>query len=200
VISSPRRGEIPQIVDVHMKAFDGFFLTRMGPRFLKLLYSGFCELDGGICLVARDDGQVSGFVAGTTRPSGFFRELLVRRWLQFCLTAATAVMRNPIEVTRRCLPAVFYRGEQPTNLPGRPALLSSLAVLPVCSGRGIGKALVEAFCFEARRSGCDSVYLLTDCTGNDSVNRFYEQCGFKLLDSVRRSGGRKMNRWLMALA
>jgi len=95
--------------------------------------------------------------------------------------------------------ALFYRGEVPPSIQGRPALLSSLAVHPDCSGKGIGKALVAAFASEARKSGCDSVYLLTDKTDNDSVNRFYERCGFELLDTLKRGGGRVMNRWLMKI-
>jgi len=171
--------DLAEIVEIHSKAFDGFFLTAMGPKFLMLLYRGFSQPGSGLGLVASGDRGVTGFVAGTKNPQGFFRDLLLRRWWLFGFAAFEGFLRSPMEVTRRCLSATFYRGEVPPSIQGRPALLSSLAVRPDCSGRGIGKALVAAFVSEARKSGCDSVYLLTDKKGNDAVNRFYERCGFQ---------------------
>ncbi|WP_305016831.1 hypothetical protein [Mycobacterium tuberculosis] len=40
-IRPAQASDIAQIVQVHLQAFPGFFLTLMGPRFLRLLYSGF---------------------------------------------------------------------------------------------------------------------------------------------------------------
>ena len=70
--------DIAQMVQVHIRAFPGFFLTLMGPRFLHLLYTGFLNHPTGISLVAYAQGkpsQVLGFVVGTTQPSGFFLQL-----------------------------------------------------------------------------------------------------------------------------
>jgi len=198
-IKTAGESDLTEIVEVHSHAFDGFFLTRMGPRFLKLLYTGFRELDGGICLIARDDRRVVGFVAGTTRPAGFFRELLLKQWWRFALAAVSGILRNPIEVTRRCASAVFYRGERPPNISERSALLSSLAVSPEFAGRGIGTILVEVFVSKARDHGCDSVYLLTDADNNQTVNNFYRKCGMSLVDSFRRTNMRKLNRWILIL-
>lgn len=198
-LSKAQPEHLAALAAIHAHAFRGFLLTRLGPLFLKLLYGGFSYIDGGICFVASDKGRLVGFVAGTTRPEGFFRELLLQQWWRFGLAALQGLLRSPIEVTRRCLSAVFYRGEVPASIGGRPALLSSLAVHPDCSGRGIGKALVAAFAAEVRKGGCDSVYLLTDKTDNEAVNRFYERCGFELLDTLQRGGGRTMNRWLMQI-
>jgi ribosomal protein S18 acetylase RimI-like enzyme len=198
-IATATVNDCASLASVHAVAFNGFFLTRMGPRFLKVLYAGFCELDGGVCLVARDNRRVIGFLAGTTRPVGFFRELLLKRWWRFAWAAVSGILRNPREVTKRCSSAVLYRGDRPSNIAGQPALLSSLAVLPECGGRGVGKMLVESFCAQARDGGCDSVYLLTDHSENESVNQFYKRCGFELLDTINREGGRIMNRWSMTL-
>lgn len=187
------------LAGLHVSAFPGFFLTKMGPRFLKLLYESFYCSDRCIMLVSKEGVRLIGFAVGTTQPQRFFRDLLLSQWWLLGFAAFHGLVRNPVEVTRRCLAAVLYRGEAPASVGGRPALLSSLAVHPDFSGRGIGKALVGAFASEAREGGCDSVYLLTDKTRNDAVNRFYEGCGFKLLDTVQRGGGRTMNRWLIKI-
>ena len=54
------------------------------------------------------------------------------------------------------------------------AEIRSLAVRPEASGRGIGKALVDACVTEARRLGLRRVFALT------LVPDFFERCGFTL--------------------
>lgn len=54
------------------------------------------------------------------------------------------------------------------------AEIRSLAVRPDASGRGIGKALVDACVAEARRLGLQRVFALT------LVPEFFERCGFTL--------------------
>ncbi len=54
------------------------------------------------------------------------------------------------------------------------AEVRSLAVRPEASGRGVGKALVEACVAEARRLGLRRVFALT------LVPEFFERCGFTL--------------------
>jgi amino-acid N-acetyltransferase len=59
-------------------------------------------------------------------------------------------------------------------LTGDLAEVRSLAVRPDASGRGVGKALVEACVGEARRLGLRRVFALT------LVPEFFERCGFTL--------------------
>lgn len=190
--------QIEAIVCLHREAFPGFFLTFLGPRFLQVLYRSFWDADTGICVVAQYGDELIGFAAGTTEPETFFRTVLRRRVLSFVVAAVPGLLRNPIFVIRKCFGALFYRGEKPAAMP-TAGLLSSLAVSPHVSGRGVGRQLVEAFCGEARERGVDAVYLATDASDNDSVNRFYEKCGFHLVDTFERPGRRRMNRWAKTL-
>ena len=78
---------IPSVVCTLLTAFSGFFLSFLGPRFLKEFYAAFVHEDNSIGLVVVDAGdQIAGAVVGTLQPSGFFRRLLKRRWWVFCLT------------------------------------------------------------------------------------------------------------------
>jgi ribosomal protein S18 acetylase RimI-like enzyme len=186
--------DLDAIVRLHVAAFPGFFLTSLGPPFLRLLYRGFMDLESGVCIVAREGGHLLGFAAGTTKPDSFFKTLLRRRGVRFALAATPGLVRNPLFGVRKCLGAVFYRGERPTALPGA-GLLSSLAVSPEHASQGVGQALVREFCGELQRRGVTSVYLTTDEVSNERANRFYEKCGFYLVDTFERPGNRRMNRW-----
>lgn len=194
--------DVDAIVAVHDAAFPDFFLTSLGPRFLKLLYEGYLEHESGVLLVAGDDsierGGIVGFVAGTTRPEAFFSSLRAAKGLRMTSAALPALLRRPWIVGERLWAAVRYSGEKPPAI-GHAALLSSLAVRPDAAGRGIGQRLVEAFCQEAGLQGASTVYLTTDSAGNDPANAFYGRCGFLRVAELARPRGRIMNVYLRQL-
>jgi ribosomal protein S18 acetylase RimI-like enzyme len=191
--------DLSSIVSVHEAAFDGFFLTELGPSFLRQLYRGFIAENGGICCVVETvlpDGStnLSGFVAGALWPKEFFRHLLYRRGLYFALAAIPALCRRPGRFLPRLFFALKYRGEAPP-VAQQGALLSSLGVRPGVTRAGFGSILVDAFCSSAASKGANQVYLTTDSDDNVAVNRFYLKAGFKCVRTqVLR--GRRMNTYL----
>ncbi len=188
---------LKQAVEVHLKAFPGFFLSFLGPRFLTEFYRSFIEDDAGIGFVALDTSSenVVGVVVGPLIPAGYFKRLLKRKWWAFCLASMSAVLKKP-SVIKRLFRAVFYRGDTPANVEGL-ALLSSIAVSPDVQAKGLGSSLVRAFMDQVKRRGGRGVFLTTDAEGNDKVNRFYEKIGFSLESSYATPEGRKMNRYVL---
>ena len=184
---------IDDIVEVHMRAFPDFFLTFLGPSFLKEFYNSFLEDDAGMGFIALENNQVLGAIVGPLVPDGYFKRLLKRRWLTFCLASFTAVLKKP-SVFGRLFRAVFYRGEAPEQGPQR-SLLSSIAVDPDTQGKGVGKALVEAWLAEAQKRGSKGCFLTTDKDNNEAVNGFYKKMGWKLESNYETPEGRKMNRY-----
>jgi len=187
--------DIEAVVSTHLRAFQGFFLTMLGPRFLRRLYSAFLVEPTGILLVGDDGTAVRGFAAGTTHPPGFFRRLLARQGAGFALSAVPALLRNPHRVATRLLAALTYRGEPPATREDA-ALLSSIAVDPDVSGKGLASQLLEGFVQAAQRQGCRAVYLTTDSDENAQVQGFYERNGFRPEDVIQRDGGRRMVRYV----
>jgi ribosomal protein S18 acetylase RimI-like enzyme len=199
--------DVDEIVAVHQAAFESFFLTSLGPRFLTRLYRGYLAHPSGLVLVAterstvsgidgasqgRVDGdRIAGFVAGTTEPEAFYGWLRRSQGVRLGLAAAPAFAVRPVTVGRRVVAAVRYRGESPQHVAGA-ALLASLAVDPAVSGRGLGGRLVEAFVTGAHEAGHDLTYCSTDAADNDRVLAFYRRLGFREAERIRRSGGREM--------
>jgi len=183
---------ISSVVLVHLKAFPGFFLSFLGPRFLKEFYTAFVNEESSIGLIAVDaGGQVAGAVVGTMKPAGFFRRLVKRRWWAFCLASMDALMRRPA-IALRLFRAVFYRGNAPPDAPF--ALLSSIAVDPVFQNRGVGRMLLNQFIKQVTNRESMGCYLATDAEGNDAVNRFYLKNGWRVESCYITPEGRKMNR------
>ena len=199
VVSNVVAADVEELVRLHMEAFRGFFLEFLGPRFVAELYCGFLSAPDAIFLKVKDGFGLAGFVVGTTKPEAFFCKLLVRRWHAFLRTALSAFWRRPWLVSRKLFSALSYRGERPPGLPVRSALLSSVAVHPQFSGKGIGSLLMKAFCDRAARAGSQCVYLTTDRDNNEGVNRLYLRANFVLESEFRKNGNRWMNRYIKML-
>jgi GNAT superfamily N-acetyltransferase len=178
-----------------MESFPDFFLTFLGPRFLREFYNSFTYDEAGIGFVAidEDNGKVVGVIVGPLEPQGYFKRLLKRRWWAFCLASATAVLKHPI-IVKRLFRALFYRGEPP---PGtKRALLSSIAVLPQLQGRGVGQALIKRWMEEVKQRGGNGCFLTTDAINNDKINNFYQKLGWKVESTYTTPEGRVMNRYV----
>jgi len=189
---------IDRIVDVHIKSFPTFFLTFLGPRFLKEFYKSFTYDKTGIGFVAveRNTHDILGVIVGPLVPAGYFKRLLKKRWYAFCLASTAAILKRPT-IINRLFRAVFYRGEAPSG-PQR-ALLSSIAVSPQAQGQGIGQALVKRWAEEVHRHGVTGCFLTTDAYNNDKVNGFYQGLGWKIESSYTTPEGRVMNRYIFDL-
>ena len=187
--------DVDAVVRVHLRAFPEFFLSFLGPRFLRVFYGSFPDDPIGLAYVARaPSGEVLGAVVGPLNPQGYFRRLLARRWWAFCSASAVAVLRRPGIIPKLCR-AVFYRGDSP---PGGPrALLSSVAVAPEAQGMGVGRSLVERWVAGARARGARGCFLTTDAQGNESVNAFYRKLGWKVEATYSTPEGRSMNRYVL---
>jgi ribosomal protein S18 acetylase RimI-like enzyme len=191
-VRSADPGDISEIVSVHLRAFPGYSLTDMGPRFLASLYRGFAKDECGVLLVAESPQHgIIGLLAGTRAPDRFFRALLMRRGLRLAFTSIPGVMRHPIRLGERLLSAIRYRGDRPVALPGY-WLLSSLAVASSGGRSGVGGALVDRFCTMAAAERSPGVYLVTDADDNHAVLQFYQKHKFTTHSRKERRDGRRL--------
>ena len=191
-------GDLKKIVSLHEMAFPGFFLTRLGPAFLRELYDGFMNDDTGCLVVAVIDGQICGVLAATIDPDGFFGRLRSRRGFHFALRALPGLLKSPLLVIKKLWTAVRYRGDDVVNRPGG-ALISSLAVSPAARRRSVGKALVQWYCEYAARQGKGYVYVITDRHDNDAVIRFYKKQDFVVDALIAKANNREMYRLVKGL-
>jgi ribosomal protein S18 acetylase RimI-like enzyme len=196
IIRRAEERDLDAVTRVHLESFPGFFLSCLGPRFLRLLYQEILNSTDGVLIVAEDGGCVIGFAAGTTTQMGFYRSLLRRRAIGFAFAALPYALRRPIIV-----PRLLRALRRPAESAGSSAAacLMSLAVDPAAGGTGIGGRLVGAFCDELRARGSERVCLTTDAVGNDGVNRFYIRQGFCVAQRLTTPEGRALNEYVMDL-
>jgi GNAT superfamily N-acetyltransferase len=188
-----RSEQISKAVTIHQAAFPGFFLTFLGPAFLKLLYHFYVQGKTEIALAGEYNGQIVATLLGTIRPQGFYKRLAICHFTLFAMACFMPLLRQPT-IFPRLLRALFYRGDAPLSATGG-ALLASVCVDPMFKKKGTGKKLVLAFenkCFEM---GAQFVYLTTDRNNNKAVHEFYERLGWSVESEFTTPQGRSMCRY-----
>jgi GNAT superfamily N-acetyltransferase len=188
--------DIPACIRIHMRAFQGFFLTFLGDQFLQELYASIARDLSGIGYVAETPEAILGFVIGTDQPSGLYQRLLRKRWWSFGWASVGALIRRPSILPR--LLRAFTMPDQKMELRNCGTLMS-IAVLPEAQGKKIGHLLVKAFLDEATRRSLEHVNLTTDRLNNDFANQFYTRLGFRLLRDYVTPEGRQMNEYVIDL-
>ncbi len=198
VIVPMKTAHVDQVVQVHLQSFAGFFLTFMGPRFLRLLYGEILKSPDHVAFVALDETShvILGFVVGVTEQSNFYGRLARQNWFNFALVSIPVVIRHPTVVPRLLRAFTYSRRVQTA---AAQALLMSIAVLPDSMGQGIGQLLVNQFLTAMHRQGIMSVSLTTDRDNNERTNRFYHKLGFEIARTYVTPEGRWMNEYVIDL-
>lgn len=191
VVRPMRSDDVMRVVEIHLAAFPGFFLSFLGARFLRVFYSEAVALRE-ICLVATSGGAVVGFTMGSAHPGGFYGKLIKRRLFAFGLAALPAVLRRPSTALR--VARALLKPKQAAKAAGIATLLS-IGVDPSTQGTGAGKALVLAFFDEARRRGAAVVDLTTDKVDNERTNAFYRNLGLSVAREIVTPEGRILNEY-----
>jgi len=177
--------EIPAAAALHAEAIDGGFLSSLGPAFLARLYRRAARTPGSFVLVARDDaGAVAGFVAGTDDTAALYRAFLLHDGVGAAVAGAPHLARR----WRSVLETLAYGRGAPGGAEGVRAELLAMAVREDRRGRGVGRALVEAFLAELARSGVAEARVVAG-DSHGAARGLYESCGFRPVGRVELHRG-----------
>jgi ribosomal protein S18 acetylase RimI-like enzyme len=199
VVRRARSADLARTAAVHLRCLPRGFFARLGQRFLARYHASFLSGHRATALVAEVDGEVAGFLVGTTDNARHYRELLRRPPAGLVLSAVTALVRDPrvgavFLRTRatRYLRAILRRlapASGATSVPAgdRVAVLTHVAVDDDARGLGAGGALVDRFLDEVRSVGTAEVRLVTEAGG--AATRFYRRLGWVSRGERRASDG-----------
>jgi len=195
---------LQQVVALHEKCFPGYYLTNLGPSFLRALYGWYVQGSDAIAHVAIDRGEsVAGFVAGTVDDSNYRRSLFRSAWWRMALALGRRFITNPLltlrlmgerkDLIRQALSAVssgHSTKARPTDADSdrdQPtASLVSIGVRPSARRLGLGAALSEVFVREAWDRGCERI-VLSVRDDNVAARRFYESLDWEEVSRSSRA-------------
>jgi ribosomal protein S18 acetylase RimI-like enzyme len=197
--------DVRRTAALHVAELPHGLFPRLGEGFVRRWHRAHLESEYGVVLVAVSDGEVAGFVLGTTdRPAnvawiiGRFRRELMTAALRALLTRPAVAFgflrtRGPRYARRlfgrASAPArVAAKGDVPEARFGSIAVLEAIVVAPGARGRSIGTALSEAFLATVAAADGDRVELVTKAGARGAAG-FYERAGWRLVGGhVDRDG------------
>lgn len=168
--------DIETVVKVHNSAFKGFFLTELGPDFLKLYYHSVAKAPDGILIGAYHNDRLVGFCAACTECSGFNTRLIKNNIIGFGLTSLKLLFTRP-KALLRLSKNMTKKGSVEDD--GHYAELMSIAVNKEIQNSGAGKAMIDCLEKTLKQRNVARLSLTTDKLNNDNTLAFYTKRGFQ---------------------
>lgn len=172
------KSDINRIVDIHTSSFPNFFLTSLGSQFLYVFYNACIKHNRCISIkVVGEDNSILGFAIGTSISKGFYKDLILSDFFNFCWISFLILLKCPKSIVR--LLRNFNKNKIDLDQNDYSELLS-IAVNESSKGKGIGDLLIISFEQELIKKGFSKVTLTTDYYNNERAINFYIKNGYKV--------------------
>lgn len=192
------KNDVNRMVDIHLIAFKGFFLTSLGANFLKTYYSSCLKDKSTISLGVFDEKrQLCGFAIGTSSSSGYHNRVLLANFLRFSISIIKVAISRPSILIRLLLNINKSNKKKEQKSYSE---LFSIAVLPNLRGCGFGYRLLSHYEARAKALGVKQVLLTTDSENNQDVIDFYIRNGYKIYSEFVSYPDRKMLKCIKVLS
>lgn len=189
--------DVNAIVEIHLDAFKGFFLTSLGKAFLRFYYSCFIKNKETVTMVAEESNVIYGFSASSKFSKGFNSRLIKSNLFAFGLLSLKMLFSRPCSLLR-LVRNLTKKGEG-VNDNEDYAELYSIGVSKIAQGKGVGKKLLAASELVMKEEGVVYVSLTTDYDNNNKAVGFYNSMGYKTLYEFITYPNRKMYRLIKKL-
>lgn len=189
--------DVNAIVEIHINAFKGFFLTSLGRDFLKFYYTCFVKNGETVTMVAEENKKIYGFSAATTKCKGFNGRLIKGNFFLFGLLTFKMLFRSPKSLLR-LIRNLTKKGDGVIDKEDY-AELYSIGVSRNVQGMGVGKKILIETEKNLKAMGVKRISLTTDYFNNEQAVGFYHSVGYKLLYEFVTYPNRKMYRLIKNL-
>ena len=181
---------INQVIEIHIAAFPGFFLSELGNDVLRVFYKSLLQDKTTIFYGVKNEGELVGFFVASLKPKGLYTRLFFKNISRFILPLFFSFLKN-LSLLKRMMTSASSSSKLEVSTI-YPASLLSICVSPAHAGNGIGKILLSTLEKELQLRKRHGYYLTTDANNNNATNQFYLNFGFKLNGSYSQ-GKRIMN-------
>ena len=197
IIRKATINDVDTIVEIHLNAFEGFFLTSLGAEFLRFYYSCFVRSNETVTMIAEENGVIYGFSASSKFCKGFNSRLIKSNLIAFGLLSFKLLLIKPISLLR-LVKNLSKKGENVIDNEDY-AELYSIGVCKSAQGKGVGKMLLLKSEQVMKEEGVTRVSLTTDFDNNEQAVGFYHSMGYETLYVFVTYPNRKMYRLIKIL-
>jgi ribosomal protein S18 acetylase RimI-like enzyme len=193
IIRESCKEDLDSIVQIHQLAFKDFFLTKLGYDFIYQYYQMYIDSNEALLVAVNDGNKIVGFICGLENSSDFYNKMKVK-WYRFLSLQFILNSLKLYNIVFKKITSIFVKNKiNPIDYPEYSNELTSISVIPECSGYGIGKLLLIEYILKVRKNKqSKNIVLTTDFFDNDNVINFYKKNGFNIYTDFCQSANRKM--------
>lgn len=183
-----RRSDLGRVARLHRAMFPASRSTNLGDLFVRRMYRWFLEKQSELALVATVEGEIAGIVTGAIGGYGRRITRYAAPQIGWCLMTQPRLVFNRqtfrawtsyIQAFRPNYGAAKPAPPNADEAPRVRASVASIAVVRQYNGRGIGRALLEAFEDAAKQRGATQLGLSVEAD-NAAARRLYGNCGWQM--------------------
>lgn len=179
-ISLAEKGDALAVAGIHKTEISSGFLSSLSIAFLSRFYLALVQSPVSFCVVAKENGKVIGFVAGTTNLNTFHKYFLAHYFFQSCIILLPKIFSS----FKKVLETLLY-SKKKESLP--KAELLTIAITKQFQGQGLGRLMLAPFIAEMKKR---KIAIFKVVVGEElkPAIKFYEKNNFKFVKSVSIHG------------
>ena len=163
---------------LHHAAMGKSLWAQLGLYFLRTLYRELLRSPLFLAYVYEEDGQVGGFIAGSTDSHQLFREVLFRSWFRLVPAVLLGILRRPQVIANLLTTATYFKRSSRDSSESIPTESLFCSFRPDLRGKRISGHINKVLFEELLRRGCPKVKITTE-TDNPGSNRQLKSWGFQ---------------------
>ena len=190
--------DVDGIVKIHKAAFNDFFLTSLGEKFLRLYYRTFINSRDGVVFCSEKNNVMVGFSATSYVSKGFNSKLIKKNLLKYGLESIRLFFTHPKALIRLVKNMNKESKDASVEDDGKYAELYSIAIDPTMQGGGVGRSLLMVTESDVKDHN-NKISLTTDYYNNEKTLAFYNALGYQTYYEFTTYPERKMLRLIKDL-
>ncbi len=166
-----------RVAVLHHAAMGSSLWAKLGTRFLRELYRGLIEDERFLGFVYEDDGQIEGFIAGSTDASEMMGAVFKKRLVPLGVSASLGVVRRPSVVLKLLQTAQYFAASDDSELH-IPAESLFCSFTPKLRGKRVSGHINKVLFDDLAARGHSHVKITTEID-NEGANRQLTSWGFE---------------------
>ncbi len=162
----------------HYAAMGKSLWAQLGLYFLRTLYQELLRSPLFLAYVYEENGQVGGFIAGSTDSQRLFREVLLRSWFWLVPAVLLGILRRPQVIANLLTTATYFKRSSRDASDSIPTESLFCSFRPDLRGKRISGHINKVLFEEFLRRGCKRIKITTE-TDNPDSNRQLKSWGFQ---------------------
>lgn len=179
-ISLSHKEDALAMAKIHKAEISGGFLSSLSLAFLSRFYLALVQSPVSFCIVAKENNQVVGFVAGTTNLNAFYKYFLAHYFFQSCIILLPKIFSS----FKKVLETLLY-SKKKESLP--KAELLTIAITKQFQGQGLGRLMLAPFIAEMKKRKIAIFKVLVGEELKPAI-KFYGKNSFTFLKNITIHG------------